>query len=122
MANVSALRATLDRIERDPESWHQVYFGSYHNGVARYCYAGHAAVLAGDPPDIGRHTPELAVFTLSGDWTFDVARRYLDVTTKQLTQLVWPNNTLDDVRRLVAEFIAKEEEESCREAIASVRR
>jgi hypothetical protein len=122
VANTITLRATLDRIERDPESWDQSYYGVYVGERVRYCYAGHAAILAGDPPSVSRITPELSVFTVSGRFIWHVAREYLDLTWEQMYGISRPYNSLDDVRRLVAEFIAEEEQSVASTIIASVRR
>lgn len=122
MTNVSNVRATLDRVERDPDGWSQLYYGSYVNDRPCHCYAGHAAILAGDPPDISRFTPELSVFTVSGRFTWHVAMEYLDLTKEQMTRIIYPSNTLDQLRALVAEFIANEEQRQAQDSIASVRR
>lgn len=108
MANVANVRAALDRVERHPDEWNQWTFGCVDvTGRRQACYAGHAAILAGDPPNFAAcgpgRLPE-TIMTISGRFVHDVAQEFLDVTWSQAHRLFRGWNTLDDLRRYVDEI------------------
>jgi hypothetical protein len=108
---VQRLRAVLDHIEQTPETWDQATWARYGPdcGTA-YCFAGHASVLAGDPPDFSEATRWNALSvryverTISGEFIEDVARRWLDLCRDDASALFSPVNSLDDLRELVASY------------------
>lgn len=99
---VTRLHATLNRVEARPTEWDQRRYARRFDGVARYCFAGHAAILAGDPPDLiwKFESP----YTVSGRLISTVAREWLGLDERAAYRLFAPFNTLDELRRLVAEL------------------
>src|SRR5215471_7019229 len=45
--NVELLRATMEKIEKDPEHWYQGWWRKERSCVTSYCFAGWAVTLAG---------------------------------------------------------------------------
>lgn len=103
MAYAVRLRATLDRVEARPDEWDQRHYVLRDDeGHVRYCFAGHAAILAGDPPTVpSRNTP--GYYTISGQVIYDVAGRWLGLTNElDELDLFRATNGIERLRHLVA--------------------
>jgi hypothetical protein len=112
--NVPLLLRTLEHIEAHPEEWNQE---KWHCGSA-YCFAGHAATLSGavfvttpgdpDPDDTihvlgpGDDKPHAVYYYAAGALGLDPYGRAAD-------RLFDGSNTLDDLRRVVADLTARAE-------------
>lgn len=106
--NVANMRATLERVRTRRDEWDQLTVARIErDGAIRMCFAGHAAVLAGDPPNFAScDRPGRTVYSILGRHLFDVANEYLGLVG------VWHPlylaiNTFDDLRRHVdrAEYV-----------------
>lgn len=97
---VERLRLTLARIESHPDNWNQE---DEHCGTS-HCFAGHAELLArGLPPDMS----ELGLYQSIG---FDrrsarvVCEQWCGLSDDEIKRLYRTTNTLEDLRRIVAEI------------------
>jgi hypothetical protein len=115
MINVPLLKQTLAHIEANPEDWYQRTWRC-KSGM---CFAGWAADLAGGewyagPEDTYAHEliaepDEPNSFTLSHSGALvvhaeDRATRLLGLTDEQSATLFYEDNTLADLRRIVADL------------------
>lgn len=120
MINVPLMRKTLDYIEHNPEDWDQDMWGArYERGVwsrqhsmtpcaTACCFAGNAVLLAGgDFVEVYRHAVE--VDGVHYENAADAAYKLLGLTWKQADALFDECNSLDDLRRLVGEYITEAE-------------
>ncbi|MGI5485194.1 hypothetical protein [Microtetraspora malaysiensis] len=118
--NIDLLKRTLEHIEATPEEWYQ---GAYRCGTGM-CFAGWACTFAGgvwaggpdewDGEDLiaDEGDGDDASFLyedMNGNDVYGVsagrrARRLLGLTPEQATDLFDGHNTLDDLRRIVAEL------------------
>lgn len=107
--NKELLLQTLAYIEEHPEEWRQ---GRWRCGSTA-CFAGHAALLAGaewlHKKEINQATDE-KVRAPDGavEWVNDYAKHVLGLTTDVAEALFHGNNTLSDLRRIVAGLVDPE--------------
>jgi hypothetical protein len=95
-------RAVLRRIEDDPLAWDQRYYAAYGDGRVRYCYAGHAAILAGDPPILPTSLRPYPIVTISGRLIPTVAAEWLALRdVDNFNFLFAATNTLEQLGRIV---------------------
>lgn len=101
--NVPLLRKTLEHIEAHPGEWDQE---NYRCGSAA-CFAGHAALLAGGEWD-RPNEPLDDYLAPSSDRPFETADEravsVLGLEQWQADRLFDGGNSLDDLRRIVAEL------------------
>lgn len=109
--NVELLNETLAYIETHPEDWRQ---GEYRCGSGM-CFAGWAATLSGrewlvpDPDSMASNLlspegDEEPSMLRGGVHVHEVAERLLGLTDDQGFHLFAGLNTLEDIRRIVAEL------------------
>lgn len=108
MIQVARLHLVLDRVKARLDEWDQRDYASvrFSDGARLACYAGHAAVLAGDPPDWLRCTPEkpTTLWAVSGQTILEVAQCYLGLDHRSCSDLFSSINTLRDLEREVADL------------------
>jgi hypothetical protein len=114
MKNYPLLRKTMEHIEAHPEEHDQDYWGLMTACGTVMCFAGHAAVFDGATP-IWAQTPsdrypEMdAVRGVDGPVRVEqYAGRALGLTEKEADDLFWGADDIDDVRKIVAKFLAEE--------------
>lgn len=111
MINVTRLRETLARIESDPTRHSQRTWGVVaDDGRLTMCFAGHAATLAGDPPEFSEFG--LALRTGAGRDIGAVAAEWLGLDARNYARLFVLADDLDAVRRVVAELISEAERDA----------
>lgn len=110
--NVPLLRQTLGYIEEHPEEWKQEV---YHCGTAA-CFAGHAALLDGgewidaESESLLARGDDPAMYTRDlrdgrrSVWVFHRAQRILGLTPGQAYALFDEENSLEALRKIVAEL------------------
>lgn len=130
--NVDLLNRTLAHIEEHPEQWNQEYWavrGVDGCGTA-YCFAGHAAVLSGVPlwwhddwedgyssedddcddwRPVRQVADNISVAPQSEFYNCSIkyaATHLLGLSSAAAARLFHGDNTLDDLRRIVAELTA----------------
>ncbi len=79
LRGVDLLRAAVNTILRDPETWNQRNWHTWDDGCATtHCIAGHCQVLVGRDADSGRCKSEvtelLGISVETADWLFDCDR------------------------------------------------
>lgn len=114
--NVPLLRKTLEHIETNPQEWEQKV---WHCGTSG-CFAWHAAMLDGAEP-VTSYPDSSYVLATEDDPPSDLssyegvvhvavrAARVLGLGDQDRSRLFHYTHTLDDLRRIVAELIAREE-------------
>lgn len=111
MINVTRLRETLARIESDPTRHNQLTWANVaDDGRLIMCFAGHAATLAGDPPQFNEFG--MAPRTGTGRDIGAVAAEWLGLDARNYVRLFILASNLDDVRRVVAELISEAERDA----------
>lgn len=136
--NVELLDRVMEQIEKEPDRWNQSYWlmdyprqratdddGSIIiNCETAFCFAGWAATLEGGKWMTGG---ELLAEQADIDWgtsvytehyhgrnlvsAFDRAARLLGLTDDQADELFYSNNTIADLRQIVARFKAEAADE-----------
>lgn len=114
MANADRLWRVYDRIADDPGSWDNDNWARRWGCHTTYCVAGHAMILAGDPPDLDSLTSVIVVkgddvdeirsvgYTVSGALISTAASRWLDLTPNEVERLFYANvRSVVDLRRIV---------------------
>lgn len=105
--NIELLDQTMAHIEAHPREWHQRH---WRCGTGM-CFAGHAATLAGGQWVTG--PDDFMSEYLAGDSVGDVewapvrAARLLGLDEDQSDYLFAGSNTIEDLRRIVAELKAE---------------
>jgi hypothetical protein len=102
MINTDLLTRTLDFIEKHPEQWNQASY--------RSCFVGTAATISGlewapdEASDRQSHDVLLPGGRSHVSWW---AEAVLGLSRTQYLRLILYRNTIDDLRRLVSDFIAQ---------------
>lgn len=114
MKNYPLLRKTMEHIEAHPEEHDQDHWGLKTACGTVMCFAGHAAVLDGATPiwnqgPSDRH-PEMEAVIRNGSAmrVEQYAGMALGLTDKEADELFWGADDIDDVRKVVAKFLAEE--------------
>jgi hypothetical protein len=119
MPNTELLNRTLNYIEAHPKEWDQDAWARRDQCGTAYCFAGTTVMLSGLPLDwhdsyqqdydeTASLIAENAPAPYAGENISTVARDLLELGPEQADNLFDPRNTLNDLRRLVAEFTAGE--------------
>lgn len=116
MPNTKLLKRTLNYIEAHPDEWDQKHWASWTQCGTAYCFAGWTVALAhpGASPDFSEGASpdgETTGYVVVDGESVDIeefATELLDLSGEQADALFCATNSLDELRRQVAELTAAE--------------